>query len=145
MKYSELEIKDLDEVVLLFIKAFNKEPWNDKWTRDTAYNRLKQMINCEGYYGVKACENEKIIGIILGNHEYYYDGMHFNIKEFCVDSDIKGRGIGSQILEEFICRLKEKGIIKIYLSTLQSDSTVKFYEKNGITYSKDNVVLEKNI
>ena len=145
MKYSELEIKDLDEVVLLFIKEFNKEPWNDKWTRDTAYNRLKQMINCEGYYGVKACENEKIIGIILGNHEYYYDGMHFNIKEFCVDSDIKGRGIGSQILEEFICRLKEKGIIKIYLSTLQSDSTVKFYEKNGITYSKDNVVLEKNI
>lgn len=145
MKYSELEIKDLDEVVLLFIKAFNKEPWNDKWTRDTAYNRLKQMINCEGYYGVKACENEKIIGIILGNHEYYYDGMHFNIKEFCVDSDIKGRGIGSQILEEFICRLKEKGIIKIYLSTLQSDSTIKFYEKNGITYSKDNVVLEKNI
>ena len=103
------------------------------------------MINCEGYYGVKACENEKIIGIILGNHEYYYDGMHFNIKEFCVDSDIKGRGIGSQILEEFICRLKEKGIIKIYLSTLQSDSTIKFYEKNGITYSKDNVVLEKNI
>lgn len=145
MKYSELEIEDLDEVVLLFIKAFNKEPWNDKWTRDTAYNRLKQMINCEGYYGVKACENEKIIGIILGNHEYYYDGMHFNIKEFCVDSDIKGRGIGSQILEEFICRLKEKGIIKIYLSTLQSDSTIKFYEKNGITYSKDNVVLEKNI
>lgn len=145
MKYSELEIEDLDEVVLLFIKAFNKEPWNDKWTRDTAYNRLKQMINCEGYYGVKACENEKIIGIILGNHEYYYDGMHFNIKEFCVDSDIKGRGIGSQILEEFICRLKEKGIIKIYLSTLQSDSTIKFYEKNGITYSKDSVVLEKNI
>ena len=75
MIFENLLYEDLKDIVPIYIDAFNREPWNDKWTIETASKRLKDMINTPGYYGLKVYENERIIGAIIGHREQYYDGI----------------------------------------------------------------------
>lgn len=145
MIFKDIKKEHIDELANLYIKAFNSPPWNDEWTLDTASKRLLQMMNCEGFFGMICCENNQIIGLILGNHEYFYDGMHFNIKEFCVDRDLRGKGIGTAILNEFLIRLKNKGINEVILFTSRSDGTEGFYNKRGFNSFNSMVMMGKNL
>lgn len=145
VKYKELTKEHIREIAEIYVDAFNSEPWNDEWTIESASKRISQMINCEGFDGLVAYEDEKLIGMILGNHEYYYNGMHFNIKEFCVDLKIRGRGIGSSLIEGFIKRLKNKGIDEIILFTSRTDGTEGFYKKHGFESFEGMVMMGKEI
>jgi predicted N-acetyltransferase YhbS len=145
IKYKELSKEHIREIAEIYVDAFNSEPWNDKWTIESASKRISQMVNCEGFDGLVAYEEEKLIGMILGNHEYYYDAMIFQIKEFCVDLKIKGAGIGSKLLGEFIMRLKTKGIDRITLVTLRSQETEGFYKKHGFETIDDMTLMGKEI
>ena len=135
----------LDDMTKIFIEAFNSEPWNEKWTEDIVKKRLLQLMNFDDFYGIVALDNDNIIGFILGNDEYYYNSTQFIIKEFCVDTKIKGMGIGKQIIEEFENRLKRRGVNEIVLMTLRSDDTLGFYNKRGYKNIDDLVMMNKSI
>ena len=143
--YKELTNEHIKEIAEIYVDAFNSEPWNDEWTIDSAFKRISQMINCEGFDGLVAYEDEKLIGMILGNHEYYYNGMHFNIKEFCVDLKLKGKGIGSKLFEEFLKRLKSSGIDEVILLTSKTEGTEGFYNKHGFKSFEGMVMMGKKI
>jgi len=143
--YKELTNEHIKEIAEIYVDAFNSEPWNDEWTIDSAFKRISQMINCEGFDGLVAYEDEKLIGMILGNHEYYYNGMHFNIKEFCVDLKLKGKGIGSKLFEEFLKRLKSRGIDEVILLTSKTEGTEGFYNKHGFKSFEGMVMMGKKI
>ena len=145
VRYEELTKEHIKEIAEIYVDAFNCEPWNDEWTIESASKRISQMINCEGFDGLVAYEGEKLIGMILGNHEYYYDAMIFQIKEFCVSLQVKGTGIGSKLLDEFTTRLKSKGIERVMLFTSRTDVTEGFYKKHGFESFEDMVMMEKEI
>lgn len=144
MIYKDLEKEHVPQLAKLYMDAFNAAPWNDEWTLESASNRLLQMINCEGFYGLVCYNNDNsIIGMILGNHEYFYNGMHFNIKEFCVDIKLRGQGVGSELLDEFLKRLEEKGIDEVILFTSRTDGTEGFYNKRGFASFNSMVMMGK--
>lgn len=145
MRYEEMKQEDIKVLTELYINAFNKEPWNDKWTTEIVLKRLNQMVNCEGFYGVVAYEEDNPVGMILGNHEYYYNGMQFNIKEFCVDTTIQSRGLGTKVLEEFIERLKIRGIDEIILLTTKSEKAEGFYKRRGFNTIENMVTMRKKL
>lgn len=145
VKYKELVKEYIKEMAEVYVEAFNSEPWNDGWTIESASKRISQMINCEGFDGLVAYEGEKLIGMILGNHEYYYDAMLFQIKEFCVAPQVKGTGIGSELLDKFTIRLKAKGIDRIILLTLRTSVTESFYKKHGFNKFEDMIMMGKEI
>ncbi len=146
MVYVTLEKKHLPKLAKIYVDAFNSAPWNDEWTEESASNRLSQMINCQGYYGLVCFdENDNICGMILGNHEYFYSGMHFNIKEFCVNIRLRGKGVGSALLEEFLTRLKSKGIDEVILVTSRTNETEGFYNKQGFESFNSMVMMGKTL
>ncbi|MGO5093322.1 GNAT family N-acetyltransferase [Clostridium sp. LCP25S3_F10] len=145
MNFKKISILDIKEVVDIYMNTFNSPPWNDKWTIETASKRLYQMINCESSYGLVAYEDELICGIILGSEEQYYDGIVFNIKEFCVRNDIRNKGLGTKIFEEFENRLKGKGMTKITLVTTKDYRTEGFYKKRGLESNNEMVVMGKEL
>lgn len=145
IEYKKLTKEHIKEIAEIYVDAFNSQPWNDEWTINSASRRISQMINCEGFDGLVAYEDEKLIGMILGNYEYYYNGIHFNIKEFCVDFKLRGNGIGSRLIEEFITILKNNGINEIILVTSRTDGTEGFYQKHGFDVSEGMVVMGKEI
>ena len=145
VKYKELKKEHIKEMAEIYVDAFNSEPWNDEWTIESASKRISQMINCEGFDGLVAYEDDKLIGMILGNHEYYYNGMHFNIKEFCVDLKLRGKGMGSKLFEEFIKRLKSRGIDEVILLTSKTEGTEGFYKKHGFKSFEGMIIMGKEI
>lgn len=145
MRFEEISISDINELVEMYIETFNTPPWNDEWTVDTASKRLKQFINSEDSYGLKAYDEEKLCGMILGSEEHFYDGATFHIKEFCVDNKIRNKGIGTRIFNEFESRLKNKDIKEIILLTCRSNETESFYKKCGLKEDINTIMMKNRI
>ena len=145
MEYRELNETHLKDMATLFVKAFNTYPWNEEWTEEIAYKRLAQMISCDGFYGMVVIKDSRIVGMIFGRQEQYYNGVIFEIKEFCVDITLGIKGLGTQVYNVFENRLKEMGIKEIVLNTCRSDKTIGFYEKQGFKVSDNIVVMNKKV
>lgn len=114
-----------------FVSVFNNEPWNDSWTKEQALERLSDIFNTPKFDGAVEMKDGKIVAVIMGKGERYYDGIHFQVLEFWVDKDMQRNGIGGKLLDDFRERLKLKGIYKFYLITMRGDSTEGFYIKHG--------------
>lgn len=145
LRYKEIGIEDIDRLLEIYIDTFNAPPWNDKWTKETAGKRLRQMINVEDFYGISAYKEDLLYGMILGSKEQFFDGVKFNIKEFCVRNDLRGQGVGTKILCEFENRLKEQGVNEIVLFTIRTDVTEGFYLKKGLKAYNDMVMMGKQL
>ena len=145
MKFEEITLKDINELAKIYVDTFNSSPWNDEWSIETASKRLKQMINCEGFYGIMTYEEDILCGMILGSEEQFYDGIMFNIKEFCVKNELRNKGIGSKILIEFEKRLKNKDITEVVLFTSRDDGTEGFYQRRGLKSYNSMVMMGKEL
>ncbi len=145
MRFEIINLLDIEGMAGMYVETFNAPPWNDEWTIETASKRLHQMINCEGFYGLIAYQDEELSGMILGSEEQYYNGVMFNIKEFCVKNEMRNRGIGTKMLEEFEKQLKEKEISEIILFTSRDDSTEDFYQKRGLESYNGMVMMGKQL
>ena len=143
--YKEIKIEDLSAVTEMYVETFNAHPWNDEWTMETAGKRLAQMMNAEGAYGLCAYEDGELCGMILGLSEQYYNGVIFEIKEFCVRNSVRGKGIGSEIYREFEKKLREKKILSVKLFTLRGDATEHFYEKHGFETDEEMILMNKTL
>jgi ribosomal protein S18 acetylase RimI-like enzyme len=140
MNYEIINKKHLPQIAEMYIEAFNAPPWNDNWTNELVMKRLLQMMNCEGFFGLACFDADMICGMILGNHEVFYNCMHFNIKEFCVSLNLRGKGVGTNLLREFEKHLLARGIDETYLFTSKTDQTEIFYHNRGYK-SWDGMVL----
>lgn len=145
MTYEILTKNHLEEIVEIYIKAFNAPPWNDKWTKETATKRLSQILSHEGSYGLIAYKEEKAVAMILGWEEQFYDKVMFEIKEFCTDPAVSGSGIGTKLLKEFEFHLKEKGIDQIILLTCKSEVTQGYYTKRQYKDCEEMILMEKEL
>ncbi|MGL6174034.1 MAG: GNAT family N-acetyltransferase [Cellulosilyticaceae bacterium] len=135
----------LGEITELFIKEFNKAPWNDKWTYDRAYNRLKDLYEHPRFIGIVCIFNKKVVGVVMGYLEYWYEGYHYNLKEIFIDTEIQGQGIGSQLLNSLEDKLLDQDVTRIELFTLEDQKTIGFYTKNQFTRIEELVLMEKKL
>lgn len=141
----ELKIHQIEECAKLFVKTFNEEPWNEKWTLDKALKRILDYHKSAGFKGSIYIEEGKIIGVILGNKEQWFNGEIFSIKEFYVDSSVQGKGIGKKLITKFEKELKEEGISSVQFWTLKGSMALEFYKKLGYEVSESYVIMEKNL
>lgn len=139
MEYREIIAADLPALAKIYMDTFNAEPWFEKWTEKTAQKRLSSVLSHSSSFGLVSEDDGKIVGMILGEEEQYFDGVVFNVKEFCVRNELRGKGIGKVLLAEFENRLKGRGIRSVLLFTAPED--VGFYQKSG--YSDTELVALK--
>lgn len=143
--FSGINISELDLYTKLFIEVFNKEPWNDNWTTETASKRLNQFINVETFDGLSLWNDGNLVGVIMGRSEQYYDGVYFQIQEFYVDNNVQGKGYGTLLLNEFEDRLKKKGVVNINLITIRNIKTEGYYVKKGYKVDNNMCLMDKVI
>ena len=145
MYFKEITLSDIKALSYMYMETFNSPPWNDHWTFETASKRLSQTLKCEDSYGILALEDEEICGMILGVEEQFFNGIMFNIREFCVKNELRTKVFGSKILNEFEGRLKDKGISEIILFTSRDDGTEGFYNKRGLQSYNGMVMMGKEL
>jgi aminoglycoside 6'-N-acetyltransferase I len=129
----------------LYIKVFNAEPWNDKWTLGTAHKRLNDIYISPNFEGVLCVEYGKVIGAIFGNYEQYYDGVHYNLREMFISKELQGKGLGSKLLKELEKRLRGLGVTTIILFTSKENKTSSFYLKNNFSEWDSMAIMGKDL
>lgn len=145
MKTIELDVEHLETCSAIYIDTFNREPWNDNWTKDTSYKRLKDIYDTPGFFGLVVFDNEELIAAVLGNLEQWFEGYMYNLKEMFVKYDKKGEGVGSVLMTELEKYLLQMGTTSINLFTSKGDLTEKFYLKNGYSSEDDMIMMSKSI
>lgn len=144
VQIANMELSDVAEYAKLFVSVFNSEPWNDKWTEETAVLRLENMMKTNTFIGKALYSENELIGFIYGQKEYYFNGIHFQIQEFCVKQIEQGKGFGKLLLQSLKEELTRIGdVVNIYLITSKGDRTEGYYQRRGFVTS-DNMVLMTN-
>lgn len=121
----------LEDGARLYRTVFNEPPWDDNWTLESAQTRLSEIIETPGYRGYSASLDEELVGLVMGNLEQWYTGEHFYLKEMCVRPSRQRRGIGTTLMEYLTRDLREDGVERVYLLTMQESPAREFYETNG--------------
>lgn len=141
VKILNMNLANLIEYTNLFISVFNSEPWNDSWTEDTAMTRIENMMKTNTFIGKAIyCEND-LIGVIWGQKEQSYEGIHFHIQEFCVKTTEQNKGYGKALLEALRKELSSLGITSTYLVTSRGERTEGYYKKRGFTTSEYMILM----
>lgn len=134
----------LNELAELFVETFNAPPWNDMWTEEQARVRLRDIIRMPNFCGAAEYREGKLVALIMGHGEMSFDGIHFQILEFCVANDMKGQGIGGEMLNEFMEYLERKGVTSVYLLTMRGKASEDFYAAHGFETVKDMCIMSKH-
>lgn len=145
LRYEEIKESHLDELALLYVETFNAAPWNDEWTFETARKRLQWMIQTEVSFGLCVYLDGKMCGAVLGATEQFYDGLMFEVKEYWVKNEMRGKGIGSKLFAEMEQCLRDRGVKNMILITARGDATEHFYHKQGMVTDPDMVFMTKRI
>ena len=144
LELSPFAAEDIERCLDLFISVFNRPPWHDKWTTQTARANLEDASGIPGAFGLVARSQAKVIGFVLGHREIQDVTMNFYIKELCVSPEYQGQGVGKQILRRLEAELKERGVDGIYLLTARGSPAEAFYKRLGFHY-EETVVMGKGL
>ena len=87
--------------------------------------RFKLFLEKNPDLSVLIEENERIIGSALGS----FDGRRGYIQKVVTSKELRKRGIGKQLMNEVIKRLRKLGVLYIPINV--ENELVGFYEKNG--------------
>jgi GNAT superfamily N-acetyltransferase len=141
VKLSEDRIKEAAE---LYITVFSNEPWNDEFeSYEEVENFIKVFMSSDTYLSFLALENDEVIGICLGLKKPWIKGMEYYIDEFCIKSDLQGKGYGSQFLSAIEKEINLLGMYNMILNTEKGFASETFYIKNGFRQLSDLIVLGK--
>ncbi|MGG3567103.1 GNAT family N-acetyltransferase [Priestia megaterium] len=114
-----LRDKELEEAAIIYTNVFSGLPWNEPWSRNTAYARLYDISKTPGYIGIGYfhSENNKLIGFIVGNEEQWANYKTFYLNEICVLTSIQQTGVGTSLLTFLKELLVQRKVKEAYVST----------------------------
>ena len=143
IKYSELNKPQKDQVEEIFFINSNKsfdsndeqEEFKNKW--------LVPYIKNSNFFYVMLIDQE-VVGYINGHKETRLENSDFSslLIKFPAHLHInfspkfQSKGYGSKLVNYFCDQLIDLSIVGIHLITSPTSSNVRFYQRNGFTFSK---------
>ncbi|MGG3768249.1 GNAT family N-acetyltransferase [Priestia megaterium] len=143
-----LRDKELEEAAIIYTNVFSGSPWNEPWSRNTAYARLYDISKTPGYIGIGYfhSENNKLIGFIVGNEEQWANYKTFYLNEICVLTSIQQTGVGTSLLTFLKELLVQRKVKEAYVSTERGQGKpARFFEKKGFIIHKSRILMTVNI
>jgi aminoglycoside 6'-N-acetyltransferase I len=135
-----LRKEHLDECAHLLVATFNAEPWNAKYTFDTAKKELAWTLDVPGFVGLVALD-EGVVAFAVGYIEQDDEREIFCLKILCVRPEAQGKGVGSRLMQRLKEKLEKMGVNLIYLTTNRGTPAESFYKKIGYKVSDEDVVM----
>lgn len=141
----ELSVEQIEEIKQLFFEIFTNEPWNDDWSDSTQlHHYLFDLIGNHNSLSLGLYEDDTLIGLALGYIMHWYIGTEYYIFEFCVKTELQGKGLGTKFLNMVEDVAKNKNITHIFLQTERDVPAYRFYQKNDFVELGEHVSLVKN-
>ncbi|WHY55963.1 GNAT family N-acetyltransferase [Peribacillus simplex] len=140
-----LTSENLELCIELYMNVFNREPWNESWTYETAKERLSDLLHTPKFLGFLFQIDHNPVGFIAGNSKVSYQGLTYYLAELCVNNEMQGKGHGSKMLRSLEGELQKREIKSLYLLTANDGLAEAFYLKNDYVVNEDRVVMKKNL
>jgi aminoglycoside 6'-N-acetyltransferase I len=134
------KIDHLDECAHLLMIAFNAEPWNARYTLDTAKKELSWILGVPGFVGLVSLA-DKLVAFATGYVEPEDEQEVFYLKTFCVSPDAQRTGVGARLLEHLKEHVEKSGVNSIYLITHKGTAAEAFYRKYGYKVNSEDIVM----
>ena len=122
MKYELLRLEEFDRFYQILSNNFpTKEIKEYNYMKDTFHAGLYQVLTLK--------DNDQIVGIMSF---YQHDDFRF-IDYFAIDGSLKGKGMGSKMLQYFINLDDKMVILEVeHPEDEQSKRRIAFYQRNGL-------------
>lgn len=140
-----MDYGDLVEVTRLFIDAYSKPPWNEKWDYNKAFIRTKEVFDTNNSICVVCVIEDSIVGAILSLLIPWTNGYQLEIRDFFIDTRYQNKSIGSSMLTKLRGFLTTNERIEIVLNTKRDNKLQHFYEKNGFFLNNDIIYYTKKL
>lgn len=144
MNILKMSKEHIEECVDLFIDVFTKAPWNDTYrSREQVVNFFQNYIANNYFVGYILKEQTNIIALSIGMKKPWINGMEYYIDQFCVKSELQGKGIGSHFLKQIEHEIQAETMNAIMLNTERGFPSENFYLKNGFQLVSGLITLVK--
>ena len=137
-----MDISQLDAYAALYAAVFRAEPWHEPWTQQQAAKRIAGMMQTPVFFGRAICRGNTLLGFLYGQLEQSFDGVHFQIQEFCILPAEQGSGCGTALLQAVCDALKAEDAVNIYLITSKGERTAGYYRRRGFAQSETFCVMQ---
>ncbi len=131
----------LDECAHLYVSTFNTEPWNQRWTLETARKKLAWTLRVPGFLGWVLSLDDGIVAFAAGYRQQEDEGEVFYLAILCVGPKAQGTGMGSRLTGHLEGELGKQGVKKVYLITRRDTPAQAFYGKHAYKVSDEDVVM----
>ena len=140
----ELNDSDFEDIKALFLGVFTQPPWNDDWSDEEQLDQyLKDLMGARTPLVLGLVEDDRLIGMSIGNIKHWYEGTEYYIEELCIRTDEQGKGHGTEFLSLIESHLAGRGVRTIYLTTDRDVPAYGFYLSRGFRESSGDVALYK--
>lgn len=144
MDIVKMSKEHVEECTDLFIDVFTKAPWNDSYSsRKQVIDFFQNHINNNYFVGYVLKAQTQIIAMSIGMKKPWINGMEYYIDQFCVKTDLQGKGIGSYFLKLIEKEIRGDKMNAIILNTERGFPAEKFYLKNGFKLVDELTTLVK--
>ncbi len=137
MQIKRLDKASIDDVKDLFRSVFTGPPWHEVWTEDQLDEYMKDLTEVRNSLVYGLYEEDELVGIAIGKIKHWCEGTEYFIEEFCIRTDMQGKGYGKGFISLIEEELKKMSVDTIYLMTDRSKPAYHFYQKIGFTELPD--------
>ena len=139
----EFSICDFQKCCEVFIQAFNRAPWDDKWTSKTAQIYLQELVDNRRFLGYTLWDNDLLIGAAFCHMRYNWRGDDITIDVMYISPDYQNKGYGQLLMNSIKLFAKKNSYACIILSTSENTPAFFFYKKTGFTQFGNSVTMYK--
>ena len=141
LKVKILSKEDIAACVEIYIDAYSKEPWNEKYDYTSVHKYIEKYLKLNSFLGFVLMKNDEIIGEIFGLVMPTAFSDYYRIEDFCINPKYQNKGVGSKFIELVKEQLKYKALDSIILNTNRKFPSFLFYKKNGFVDLEESATL----
>lgn len=138
MKIREMKEEDLEEIAKLFANEYAKPPYDVQVPFENTLASVKFFFKRGA--GLVA-EKDNVVGALIYDVQLYQKGKVASIKEFVVNANYQGQGIGKKLLQAYENMCDDVFLFK--LGTNRDAKAVRFYEKLGYKTTEGSITMVK--
>ncbi len=132
MRIKQIKNKlDIKKVLSLFIKAYSEAPYNESWSRDSAFKKLFEIYQRGKDFCFYIEDKGETIGLLFCQTQTWHDGVHVFVEDIVVDSNYRNKKIGAQLVKKLEQTAKKKGIVSIDLLAFTQSKAPNFWKTLG--------------
>lgn len=136
---------DIPACASLLVDAYNREPWNDCWTMESAERYLREFLAADRFMGLLLEKDGNLSGVAFCHSRTWYTGDELYVDELYIASNAQRQGLGGELLARMEQFVRAEGLKGITLLTNRFFPAREFYKNHGFEEAEHVLFMYKTL